>query len=59
VSQSFGYISKSGIAGSYGRSLFSFLSRVVVPKVILDPFLFSFYFSGEYNFYIHENTEAV
>jgi hypothetical protein len=26
VSQSFGYIPKSGIAGSYGRSMFSFLS---------------------------------
>jgi hypothetical protein len=25
VSQSFGYIPKSGIAGSYGRSMFSFL----------------------------------
>jgi hypothetical protein len=28
VSQSFGYIPKSGIAGSYGRSMFSFLSSL-------------------------------
>jgi hypothetical protein len=30
VSQSFGYIPKSGIAGSYGRSMFSFLSRLQI-----------------------------
>jgi hypothetical protein len=28
VSQSFGYIPKSGIAGSYGRSMFRFLSSL-------------------------------
>jgi hypothetical protein len=30
VSQSFGYVPKSGIAGSYGRSMFSFLSSLQV-----------------------------
>jgi hypothetical protein len=30
VSQSFGYIPKSGIAGSYGRSMFSFLSSLQI-----------------------------
>jgi hypothetical protein len=30
VSQSFGYIPKSGIAGSYGRSMFSFLSDLQI-----------------------------
>jgi hypothetical protein len=30
VSQSFGYIPKSGIAGSYGRSMFRFLSSLQI-----------------------------
>jgi hypothetical protein len=30
VSQSFGYIPKSGIAGSYGRSMFGFLSSLQI-----------------------------
>jgi hypothetical protein len=30
VSHSFGYIPKSGIAGSYGRSMFSFLSSLQI-----------------------------
>jgi hypothetical protein len=30
VSQSFGYIPKGGIAGSYGRSMFSFLSSLQI-----------------------------
>jgi hypothetical protein len=30
VSQSFGYIPKSGIAGSNGRSMFSFLSSLQI-----------------------------
>jgi hypothetical protein len=30
VSQSFGYIPKSGIAGSYGKSLFSFLNSLQI-----------------------------
>jgi hypothetical protein len=30
VSHSFGYIPKSGITGSYGRSMFSFLRRLQI-----------------------------
>jgi hypothetical protein len=30
VSHSFGYIPKNGIAGSYGRSMFSFLSSLQI-----------------------------
>jgi hypothetical protein len=30
VSQSFGYVPKSGIAGSNGRSMFSFLSSLQI-----------------------------
>jgi hypothetical protein len=51
VSQSFGYIPKSGIAGSNGRSMFSFLSSLQIFKttVLLSDAMLGPYTSNQPN----------
>jgi hypothetical protein len=48
VSHSFGYIPKSGIAGSYGRSMFSLLSSLQI-----------FFQSGCTNLHSHQQRKRV
>jgi hypothetical protein len=48
VSQFFGFIPKSGIAGSYGRSMFNFLSRLQF-----------FFQSGFTSLHSHQQCERV